>query len=347
MYLKRLLRRLQAATLNLSWPALFLLLLLHAGSSWGLMGLANEEVSHSLVRWLYFYVTTATTIGYGDWSPATETGQMIAVFWLMPGSIMLFASFIGKTATLMTNKWRGVMCGKASYSDLSGHTLIIGWHGEPTEAMVSILLQDPQFSDDIVLCVVTEMENPLPGKVRFVRGESFSNPSLLDRAGINGADRIIIYDYSEERVATIAMSVYRLKHPDCHVVAHCGDRETANMLREALPGIECTQGLSIEMLVRSATDRGSSRVVNELLALDHGATQFQYTLPRADTTFGELFQVAKAEANVTLLGLEQANTQPGQGLLNPCSDTRLAQGDVIYYMGRRRLTEGDWQGLLT
>ncbi|MGR2738714.1 potassium channel family protein [Billgrantia sp. Q4P2] len=349
MFLLRLVRQIKAATLNLSWPVLFILVVFHSLTTWAAMALAGEEVSSRATLWLYYYVTTATTVGYGDYSPTTEMGQVIATFWFLPGSIMLFASFLGKAATFIAEQWRGAMCGKGSYEKLRGHTLIIGWHGETTAAMVDIILQDRQFPDEIVLCVTKDIENPLPGKVNFVRGESFSNPDLLSRAGVVGAKRVIIYDTSDERVATIALSVYRFKSDDCHVVAHCEDTSTAEMLRQALPGIECTQGFSMEMLVRSAMDRGISRVVNELLALNHGATQYQTRIPEigsnAGVCYGDLLVAAKRHLNITLLGLCKDSGQGGD-LLNPSIETPISSGDFLYYMGGGRISEADLSSLL-
>ena len=97
------------------------------------------------------------------------------------------------------------------------------------------------------------------------------------------------------------------------------------------------------MLVRSATDAGISRVVNELLAIDHGATQFQGCLPDSlpsDQTvrYGELMNQAKSRDNVTLLGVCRPSSQ-SQQLLNPPADFMVGRGDTLYYMGNKRLTE--------
>ncbi|XKH58970.1 NAD-binding protein [Halomonas sediminis] len=343
----RLMKALQASTINVSWTFLLIVVLGHASLSWAMMVLASEPIAQSLGLWVYFYITTTTTVGYGDFSPTTGAGQWIAALWLIPGGIMLFAAFIGKATANVSQAWRHIMQGKANHQDLSGHTLIIGWHGEPTKKIINILLEDRNLPDDIVLCVVKDIDNPMPGTVKFVKGDSFSSPELLARAGVKGASRIIIYDDADERVATIALSVYDQKRPDCHVVAHCDNHATANMLRRTLPGIECTEGLSIEMLVRSATDAGISRVVNELLAINHGATQYQIRLPQATPAvrYGDLMNVAKAQYNITLLGACRSGTQDTQ-LLNPPFDHVLAPGDTLYYMGDKRLSENDILTLL-
>ncbi|PCF95935.1 potassium channel family protein [Vreelandella nigrificans] len=339
----RLIKALQASTIKVSWTFLFLMVVCHSALSWAFMALSNEAVANTLGTWVYFYVTTATTVGYGDYSPVTPGGQWAAALWVIPGGIILFASLIGKATANISSTWRMLVQGNANYSSLCGHTLVIGWHGEPTAQIIRILQADPNLPDDIVLCVTKDIDNPLPGSIKFVKGDSFSNPELLARAGIQGANRVIIYDEADERVATIALSVFDQKPPNCHVVAHCDNPATANMLRRTLPGIECTQGLSIEMLVRSATDAGISRVVNELLAIDHGATQFQGCLPDtlpADqkVCYGELMNLAKSRDNVTLLGVWRPSTQTQQ-LLNPPADFMVGKGDTLYYMGNKRLTE--------
>lgn len=341
----RLIRALQASTINVSWTFLFLMVIGHAALSWVFMAMSNEAIADTFGTWVYFYVTTATTVGYGDYSPVTPSGQWAATLWVIPGGIMLFAAFIGKATANISATWRMLVQGNANYSSLSGHTLVIGWHGEPTAQIIRILQADANLPDDIVLCVTKDIDNPLPGSIKFVKGDSFSNTQLLVRAGIQGASRIIIYDETDERVATIALSVFDQKPSGCHVVAHCSNPATANMLRRTLPGIECTQGLSIEMLVRSATDAGISRVVNELLAIDHGATQYQGclpdTLPANQTVrYGDLMSLAKSRDNVTLLGVWRPSTETQQ-LLNPPADFAVGKGDTLYYMGNKRLTEAE------
>ncbi|MBB3139375.1 potassium channel family protein [Halomonas organivorans] len=342
----RLLKALKASMFQVSWSFLLFVTLGHLLLSWLAMVVASEEVASSPIKWLYFYITTASTVGYGDYSPVTAGGQLVAALWLIPGGIAIFAALIGKATMTISTYWRHLMEGKSDYRSLTGHTLVIGWHGETTRNIINILRADTELPDDIVLCVCQDISNPMPGDIKFVRGESFASADLLQRAGVTGASRIIIYDDSDERVATIALSVYPLKSSRCHIVAHCGDPHTADMLRRTLPGIECTEALAIEMLVRSSTDAGISRVVNELLSVTHGATQYQACLPAANgMTYGELFTRAKRQCDVTLLGISDSNEDDGN-LLNPPGDVVLQEGDVIFYMGNKRLSEQELVGLL-
>ncbi len=339
--IQRLLRVLKASTLQISWTFLLLVVLAHMGSTWALLSMVGEAMADSLTDWVYFYVVVASTVGFGDFSPETVVGKWITTLYLIPGGISLFAALIGKATVTLSIFWRLQMQGKGDFSHLSGHTLVIGWHGETTERILDILKTDKSLPDEVVLCVTKEMSNPRPADLKFIKGESFSNAELLKRAGVESASRIIIYDTSDERVATVALSAYSLKGEGAHLVAHCANTDTAAMLRRTLPGIECTQALALEMLVRSASDAGISRVVNELLAVERGATQYQFRLrhPPSGATFGDLFMQAKKGCNATVLGLASDQNDGSGNMLNPDIERPLQDGDIVYYMADNRLSE--------
>jgi voltage-gated potassium channel len=332
-----LLKKIQKNLIDLTWPFLTSLFLLNGLFSWFLFYLAGEEIAHNLTDWVYFHNVTATTVGYGDFSPSTVAGKWIAALWFIPTSIGLFAAFIGKTTTSIANIWREKMKGSGNFSDLTGHTLILGWHGELTEKMVNILYMDSKISGDIVLCVIKEMDNPMPDKIRFVRGESFTQPELLKRAGIQGADRIIIYAESDEQCVTTAVSVSSMA-PKGHIVAYCETGETANMLKRVVPNIECIQSNAIETLVRSAQDPGVSRVIHELLSIDQGPTQFTAQIPDGypPRRYGDLLSCLHSKHNVTLMGIID---ETGGIHLNVSADFEVNDQHGLIYMANTRMSE--------
>ncbi len=336
--LLRLLEGLRTSVLQASWAFLFALFLAHMLSSWLLVALAGEGAIKAPEIWVYFYIVTATTVGYGDFSPETLLGRWVVALWVVPGGIALFAALIGKTTAILVDFWRRGMRGRGDYSHLANHTVVLGYHGEATEMMVDKLLEDDATRQGaIVLCVIKDIENPMPDKVKFVRGDSFAQASLLRRAGVSTASRVLIYAESDEQALATAFSVEALD-PLGHVVVHCEAEDSAALLKAHFPRIECTQGLAIEMLVRSAQDPGVSRIVNELLSVSRGPTQYRMQLPDhvATQPFGELMAHFKYKHNATLLGI--ARDLDGQGFeLNPPVDASVAGGDVLYYMAARRI----------
>ena len=76
------------------------------------------------------------------------------------------------------------MRGGTNYKNLSEHIIILGWHGLKTERMVDYIRGDEDSKDsEIVLCAAEDIENPMPDRVKFVRGTALNTPDLLTRAG--------------------------------------------------------------------------------------------------------------------------------------------------------------------
>lgn len=347
-FLSRLAKLLYARVTGLSWDVVILMTAAHFAVSWMLIELVGgEEISAGNLFW-YFYATTATTVGYGDYSPATEAGRLITVLWIMPGGIALFTTIIAKIVQLISDQWRKRMRGLASYENLSGHIVILGWHGVRTQRMVDHIRGDAAERErEIVLCTVLEIENPLPDQVRFVRGPALNAPDLLHRAAIAEAAYIIVLGTNDSETLAAALGASAV-NGQAHMVVYFEQRSYADLLHAHCPQAECNISLSIELMVRSAQDPGSSRVQQQLLSTLEGPTQFSLTVP-ADVDpvpYGALFAELKSRHDVTLIGV--AGSPLGDDLiLNAPTDHRVDPGTILYFMAARRLeaSEIDWTAL--
>lgn len=343
----RIAKRLYTRVAALSWDIILTISLLHFGASWVLMAGAGEEIAGPNIFW-YFYATTATTVGYGDFSPVTTVGRAITIFWIMPGGIALFTTIIAKVVQLVSDRWRRRMRGLASYENLTGHVVILGWRGARTERMIEQIRGGQGDEEpEIVLCSVLNIENPMPDQVRFVRGVALNEPEVLRRAAAAAAKNIIALGSSDDETLAAALGAAAI-NPHGHIVAYFDQPSFADLLKAHCPQAECTVSLSIELMVRSAQDPGSSRVQRQLLSALEGPTQFSFQVPAAADAvdYGALFLELKNKHDATLFGVAKS-TLGDDLVLNASAGQRVDPGMIVYFMAAQRIEPAqiDWAAL--
>jgi voltage-gated potassium channel len=322
---------------RLTWEMILLLAVIHFFVGLTLIEAFESGEITQIVHYIYFYMTTVTTIGYGDVSPKTEAGRIATVIWLQPGGVMLFTMTIARFAQWISNSWRKRMRGEASYEDLENHIVIMGW-GMRTPRMVEELTGDKRREHrEILLCARQEIENPLPEQVKFVRDTSLASPSLTKRAGIAGAHTVIVMgaDDTETLAAALAASAV---NRTAHLVAYFSEESFASLLRSHCPGCEAIASIHAELLVRSATDPGASRIVKDLLSTAQAPFQISLAVPTDSKPrrYMELLLQFKEQHNATLIGV--AKDTHGQHVdLNAHADRLVQPGEVLYLIAPERL----------
>ncbi|MGI0649550.1 ion channel [Pseudomonas aeruginosa] len=323
---------------KLTWFALGLVIAAHASIAYLGLYLAGEKHLLEPATFIYFYITTTATVGYGDLAPQSAGGRVFDAVWLMLGGIALITAVIAKVTNLVIELWRRNMKGRGDFSARTGHTVVVGWVGGESDKIIELLQQDDASSDDrVVLVDAAAEENPMDGVVDFVRGESLSSESLLIRAGVRGAERILVHTSSDEQTLATVLTINAL-NPVGHVVAHFESSASAQLARKYAPKLECTSSMATEMLVRAAQDPGSSKVFSELLCVGEGATQFSYKLPQLfASTVGDLYLSLKNDFNAVLIGYQAADAEAPA--INPANSTPV-KGGVIFYIADQRIEEG-------
>ncbi|MFP6655717.1 MAG: ion channel [Myxococcota bacterium] len=333
---------------DLSWDTVLFLTLTHFAASWTLLWvIGGEEIASSDIFW-YFYATTATTVGYGDYSPATAAGRAITILWVMPGGIALFTTIIAKVVQQFSEEWRKTLRGLANYENSHDHIVILGWHGSRTQRMVDhIRGGQREHEREIVLCSSEAIENPMPDQVRFIRGAALNAPDLLRRAGVANATFVIAFGHDDNETLAAALGAAAVDG-DAHLVAYFDQQSFADLLKAHCPSAECNVSLSVEMMVRSAQDPGSSRVQRQLLSTLVGPTQFSLRVP-ADVkpiSYGALFSELKTKHDATLFGIAKSTLSDDLKLNAPLDD-RVEAGMIVYFMADQRIDSAqiDWRVL--
>lgn len=324
-----LLRRLYLAASELHWGVLLALLATHMGLSWLLLRWAGEPDLRPPVDFAYWYLTTATTIGYGDLSPKSGWGRMVAALVVMPGAVALFTASLARFFAGLSNRWRGRRLGRADYSEMHGLVVLVGYDTARTPRMLAEIRADSPGAA-IVLVATEPLEIDDPG-YRFVRAASLTAPDDLRRAGVAGAGRVVVFAASDAETLAATLAVTALNHGG-HIVCFLRDGDTARLLNAHCPEVEVVLTPTVELVVKALSDPGSSRLIAQLAShTDDGATLYAMRAG-APGSFGDHAERLRTHGAVLVATCGAAESCPRFDL-----HATVAAGDRLFYVARTRV----------
>ena len=340
--LGRLSRSLLRHARQVSWMALVAALLAHLLLTWVLLASAGEDKLIAPGAFPSYYMTTATTIGYGDLTPQTTAGRMVVAFLLMPGSVAFFAAVLAKIGAGLSVYWRRHREGRMRYDGMHGHTVLVGWRGAESDRLISLLLSDTATDDEGLVVIAEELtENHRPEHMRFVAIGTYADATSYARAAVATAHRIIINPPTDDQTLAAVLAVMA-HNPSAHVVAHFECESAAQLVRSHYPHVECTRPMTAEVIARAAQDPGSSALTQDLLSASEGQAQFSLVVP-----VGVRATVQQVAACLKMHGGMFIGMRGPDGALavNPRDEEPVGAGALAYYLAPRRIEPSVLNGL--
>lgn len=331
--LRRITDRLHLALAELHWWVLAAAALGHAGIAWLWLRACGEDKLGESVSFLYWYATTAFTVGYGDLSPQTAGGRLVTAAFVFPGAIAIFTTIVAKSLSELAGFWRRRRSGHGDFSKMTDTILLIGFDPERTPKMIAELHADARGAR-IVLMTRKAIDEPDP-RVLYVRARSLTDPEELARAGAPAARRVAIYAATDGDTLAAALAVTAI-NAEAHVVCFFDDGHNAELLRLHCPNVECIAAPGPEMVIRAVQDPGSSRVLSALVShLDRSVTlyslEWREAQPISFRTAAERFLAR----NATLLAWQaHRDAEPSFDIR---SDAEITPGARLFYVAEHRL----------
>jgi voltage-gated potassium channel len=316
-------RRIASGIIEMRWPTVFCITLLHAFITWlGLTLMGETDLVSGVVQFIYYFVVTASSVGYGDFSPTTDIGKLFCAIWVIPGAIGLFAFLVGKAAASLTSRIRKNMNGQGNFENIKDHVVVLGY----VTGQTGRLLKETrrlQGSRDVVI-VSTEDLSTLRDKWDWVRAASLSSTEDLRRANIENAEFIVIMGRDDNESLTACLAVNAMtKKGSC--VAYFRDREPAALVKASCPKIEVVTSTSVEQVARAISDPGAGQVLHHLASTSIGATLGSMTFQGRDTV------------TVKYLTNEMRARFP---IMELADNTEILKGEAVYYVAGQRIPEG-------
>ena len=302
-------------------------ILLAAAVACMLVGAALFAVTQHvpLTTGLYWAITTATTVGYGDVTPHNAVGRVVASAVMLTTIPLLASVFALVTGAAAAAGVRRVLA-MASRLPESAHRLVVGM--DPT---VPAILAELLRAGDPVVLVADVDPATVPAEVHVIRGDP-TQPAAIHKARPRDAQQALITGASDGDVLVSAV-LLRKQAPGLPVAALV--RSAA--VREALRELGIRHAISAEQLIahtlaKSLEAPHAGDMIAELVESDeHSLTEIE-----ADhDTVGRQLSAIRAERAGLVLGL----VHDGRFHLGIGEDPVVASGDRLllaqHVRGRR------------
>jgi voltage-gated potassium channel len=270
---------------------------------------------YPLTTGLYWAVTTATTVGYGDVTPHNAIGRVVASVVMLTTIPLLASVFALVTGAAAAAGVRRIL--EMGHRFPAGaYRIVVGMN--PT--VPAILDELVRVGDEVVLIADVDPAS-VRAEVHGVRGDP-TQQAVIRSAKPEGAQQALITGTTDGDVLVSAV-LLRKEAPDLPVVALV--RSPA--VREALNDIGIQQTISAEELIAHTLAKSMEAPhAGDMLAELVESERHSLTETEADTaTVGKPLSAIRAERSELVLGL----VHDGRFLLGVGDDPVVSSGDRL------------------
>ncbi|WP_137284778.1 NAD-binding protein [Halorussus salinisoli] len=219
----------------------------------------------------YYTLVTASTVGYGDLTPTTQTGRLFSLSVVVLGTAsfaVALASLLGPAIEARLASALGRMT-ESQLELLEDHVIVLGY-GDLTEPIITELGERSEF---VVVTPQSEHATELSDRGFKVLKADPSDEEPLRRVGIEEA-RAVVAATNNDAEDALAVLTARQLNPDVRIVAAATDRENVDKLRRAgADSVISPATIGGHLLVRSALGSDEMESVADRLAGESSKTE--------------------------------------------------------------------------
>ena len=320
-------------------------------------GPANEAINN-LPDAMWWSVVTITTVGYGDISPVTGLGRIVAAVLMVSGmvTLALFAGIVGNTLL------HAVMQIREEWTRMStamNHIVVCGYDPGARMLLDAILDEvDPQ-KTELYVFATGRRPPDVPADYRWIEGDP-TKESELDKARITHADAVLIVGArtlspqdadARTILTTFTVRAFARRNPvepprrrPIYVISEILDAENVDHARAAGADevIETTR-IGFSLLSHAIVQRGTADVLGTITSA--GAHSL-YVGPIPDfvavpAPYETVAKAIKATTGALVIGLHDPTltVEERPDRVNPPSDAQVTPGMHLIYLAESAVLE--------
>lgn len=311
-------------------PRLFIVVIAIIFTSSVLLFLVEPNVS--FLDSLWWSLVTLTTVGYGDITPVTLAGRLIAVVDMLVG-IGVLAVLTAKIASSLVEQKNMESLGMKAHKH-QNHFILCEWNYR-AHNILKELREKPRTQQLPVVLIADIERKPIDDDyLYFVRGQ-VSDETLM-RANLTEAKTVIILgdhtlDYSnrDAKVVLATLTVESI-NPDVYTVVELvNEVYVPTCQRAQADEIIVGSEISSRLILSAALNHGISLIVTELLCYKYGNQLDKIRVPESEIgqPFIDVLLHMKQNYQSIVVGIQQG--KKGLLLSNPDSNYQLQAHDFL------------------
>lgn len=277
----------------------------------------------------WWAIVTMTTVGYGDFSPATPAGRFFAVIIMFIGISLVSLLTASISSIFVAQKIRE---GKGlEQLNLNNHLILCGWNPNGGRILDSIQHLSNGKKKELVLINemneedVTQLKNRYQQlNINFVSGD-FTQEEILNKANIFEANTVIVIpNTTGSEVATydektiFATLTIKSMDPNIRVVAYLLDRENLTHIKRAnADEVVVGDDFSAHILASHVVDPGIPQIANQLIESNSNSRFKRINIPSEfiGKPYSELFDYFRKLDGSLLIGVFAEDENLGIGAI--------------------------------
>ncbi|MYL34057.1 ion transporter [Pontibacillus yanchengensis] len=287
-----LLRKLLFKMIKINNTVLFVSSMLLIGLSTVLIVLVEPDTFPTFFDGFWWVMTTVTTVGYGDFSPVTVAGRMIAIVLYILG-IGLIGVVIGKVVDGLSLFRKRRREGNIVYKGKS-HYIILGWSKKAHYAVNEML--DTMEDTEIVIIDDLETAPLLEDTIHYIKGNA-SSRETLEKANVREAKAVLIFaddtlqdaQLIDGKTLLIASTVESMTKNVHTVVEVMEEQHIKNFEHASVDEFIFSNETISSLAVRSAFTKGVSGIYGQLMRRSHGDDLFHVPSQQHWDTYRKAF----------------------------------------------------------
>lgn len=299
---------------------------------------------------IWWSLVTITTVGFGDVTPVTAAGRVLAGVVMVFGmfTLALFAGLVSSTILTIMFRLREEQFRMSTHVN---HIIVCGYD-DGSRLLLDSILDEQTGEQEVLLFAPRERPTDTPSEFQWIRGDP-TKESELDKVKLAYADAVIVVAARDKSVqeadATTILTLFTIRayvakqkvnerrERPLYIIAEILDAENVEHAHAAGADevIETTR-LGFSLMAHSVKAHGSGQVMSSVASAGAASIYVGRAPLTGTAAYGDVQQEIHQRHGVTVMGVKD---ERGQLVLNPPDETPIEPGTPIVYLASREVLD--------